>query len=59
MAPTLSDSCSILFDRNRRTRWERGIYVVRKNGVLFVKCVAERDRARELASNHPVVAPKP
>ena len=37
MEPTLPDGCSILFDRARRMRRDRGIYVVRTNGGLIVK----------------------
>ena len=32
MGRTQPDGCSILFHRNRRTRRERGIYVVHTNG---------------------------
>ena len=59
MEPTLPDGCSILFDRNRRTRRERRIYVVRTNGGLIVKRAAKRGRAWELASDDPTYVSEP
>ena len=48
MEPTLPDGCSILFDRNRRTKREDRIYAVRIDGGVW-----------ELASDNPAVEPEP
>ena len=59
MEPTLPDGCAILFDRNRRTRRERRIYVVRTNGGLIVKRAAKHGRAWELTSDNPAGGAEP
>ena len=58
MEPTLPDGCSIMFDRSRRIRRDRGIYVVRTNGGLIVKRAARRGNAWVIASDNPAVAPE-
>ena len=57
MEPTLPAGRSIMFDRSRRIRRDRGIYVVRTNGGLIVKRAARRGNARVIASDNPAVAP--
>ena len=59
MAPTLPDGCSVLIDRNRRARRERGIYAVRTGGGLIVRRAARRGRGWALASDNPAGAAEP
>ena len=59
MEPTLPDGCAILFDRNRRDRHERRLYVVRTGSGLIVKRAARRRRMWVLASDNPAFAPEP
>ncbi len=54
MEPTLVDGCSILIDRNRRTRRVGRIYVVRTDDGLIVKRTGKnRAGAWQLVSDHP------
>ena len=59
MEPTLPDGCSIAFDRDRRARRERAIYVVRTDGGIVVKRAARRGGERELASDSPAAGAGP
>ena len=59
MEPTLPGGCSLLFDRNRQTRRERGIYVVRSDRGLIVRRALRHGRGWTLASDNPAVAPRP
>ena len=59
MEPTLPDGCSILFDRDRRARRERAIYVVRTDGGIVVKRAARRGRDWTLASDNPAIEAEP
>ena len=59
MEPTLPDGCSILFDRDRRARRERAIYVVRTDGGIVVKRAARPGGEWELASDNPAVEAEP
>ena len=59
MEPTLSDGCSILFDRARRDRRKGRIYVVRAGEGLIVKRATRRGREWELASDNPAVEAEP
>ena len=52
-------SAEFWFDRNCRTRWERGPNLACTDGGLIVKRAARRGQASELASDDPVAAPEP
>ena len=59
MEPTLPDGCSILFDRDRRARRKRAIYVVRTDGGIVVKRAARRGPDWILASDNPAIEAEP
>ncbi len=54
---TLPDGRSIRFDRDRRTPWERAIYMVRTNSGLAVRRATRRGRAWEDAVAARVLPP--